>query len=145
MGILCKERHVDMWWLYPNRSNSELEWEHFSKTQKYWIAHNFFNSDHNMGILDLISIVLMSRSPTGEEFFSNLSYPILTTVQNDEKLHIFWFHFFSHPFYMGIICKERYIQMRLMYLNRSNRKLEWEHFSKTQRYCIANNFFIYGS
>ena len=30
-----------------------------SKTQKYWIAHNFFNFDCNIGMLHLISIVLM--------------------------------------------------------------------------------------
>ena len=30
-----------------------------SKTQKYWIAHNLFNFDCNIGMLHLISIILM--------------------------------------------------------------------------------------
>ena len=59
-----------------------------SKTQKYWIAHNFFNFDCNIGMLHLISIVLM-RGIQVKKNFSNLSYPVLTTIQNDEKLHIF--------------------------------------------------------
>ena len=45
-----------------------------SKTQKYWIAHNFFNFDRNIGLLHLVS----------KKNFSNWSYPVLTTIQNDE-------------------------------------------------------------
>ena len=74
--------------------------------------------------------MILIRAIQLKKNFSNLSYPVPTTFQNDEKLHIFWFHFFSHPFYMGILCKERHIQMRLMYLNRSNRKLKWENSVK---------------
>ena len=59
-----------------------------SKTQKYSIAHNFFNFDRNIGMLHLISIVLM-RGIQLKKNFSNWSYPVLTTTQNDEKLHIF--------------------------------------------------------
>ena len=65
-----------------------------SKTQKYWIAHNF-NFDCNIGNmamlqskLHLILIVLM-RGIQVKKNFSNLSYPVLTTTQNNEKLHIF--------------------------------------------------------
>ena len=99
-----------------------------SKTQKYWTAHNFFNFDSNIGMLHLVSIVLM-RGIQVKKNFSNLSYPVLTTIQNDENLH-FLFQFFSHPFYMSTLCMERHVQIRWMYLNRSHRKLEWEHAVK---------------
>ena len=59
-----------------------------SKTQKYSIAHNFFSFDRNIGMLHLVSIVLM-RGIQLKKNFSNWSYPVLTTTQNDEKLHIF--------------------------------------------------------
>ena len=59
-----------------------------SKTQKYWIAHNFFNFDCNIGMSHLISIMFM-RGIQVEKNFSNLNYPVLTTTQKDEKLHIF--------------------------------------------------------
>ena len=60
-----------------------------SKTQKYSIAHNFFNFDRNIGMLHLVSIILM-RGIQLKKNFSNWSYPVLTTTQNDEKLHIFY-------------------------------------------------------
>ena len=59
-----------------------------SKTKKYWIAHNFFNFDRNIGMLFLILIVLM-RGMQLKKNFSNLSYPVVTTTQNVDKLHIF--------------------------------------------------------
>ena len=59
-----------------------------SKTQKYWIAHNFFNFDRNIAMLHLILIVLM-RGMQLKKNFSNLRYPVLTTTQNDDKLDIF--------------------------------------------------------
>ena len=65
-----------------------------SKTQKYLIAHNFFNFDHNIGMLHLKMIVLMRESQLNKNF-GNLSYPLLTTIQNDEKLHIFDSNSFS--------------------------------------------------
>ena len=55
-----------------------------SKTQKYSIAHNFFNFDCNIGMLHLKSIVLM-RGIQLNKNFSNLSSPVLTTTQNDKK------------------------------------------------------------
>ena len=66
----------------------KIEMRTCSKTQKYWIAHNFFNFDRNIGMLHLISIILMRGIQLKN--FSNLSYPVLTTTQNDEKLHIFY-------------------------------------------------------
>ena len=39
-------------------------------------------------MLHLVSIVLM-RGIQVKKNFSNLRYPVLTTTQNDEKLHIF--------------------------------------------------------
>ena len=41
-----------------------------SKTQKYWIAHNCFNFDRNIGMLHLVSIVLM-RGIQVKKNFSN--------------------------------------------------------------------------
>ena len=58
-----------------------------SKAQKYWIAHNFFNFDRNIGMLHLISIALM-REIQLKKNFSNLNCQGLTTTQNDEKLPI---------------------------------------------------------
>ena len=103
-----------------------------SKTQKYWIAHNFFNFDRNIGMLHLILIVLM-RGIQLKKNFSNLSYPVLTTSHNYSKwwqITHFCFQFFSYPFYMAILSMERHIQMSWMYLKRSNRKLKWEHAVK---------------
>ena len=82
-----------------------------SKTWKYLIAHNFFNFDHNIGMLHLKMIVLM-RGIQLNKNFSHSSYPVLTTIQNDKKFHIFEFKFSSHPFYMGISYMKRHVQMR---------------------------------
>ena len=53
-----------------------------SITQKLLIAHNFFNCNCNIGMLHLKILVLMR----GIKLNKN---PVLTTTQNDEKLHIF--------------------------------------------------------
>ena len=59
-----------------------------NKTQKYSIAHNFFNFDRNIGMLHLKMIILIRGIQLNKNFW-NLSYPVLTTTQNDKKLHIF--------------------------------------------------------
>ena len=59
-----------------------------NRTQKYSNAHNFLNFDSNIGMLHLKMIVLM-RGIQLNKYFSNLSYPVLTTTQNNKKLHIF--------------------------------------------------------
>ena len=58
-----------------------------NKTQKYSIAHNFLNFDCNIGMLHLKSIVL-KRGIHLNKNISHLTYPVLTTTQNDKKLHI---------------------------------------------------------
>ena len=58
-----------------------------SKTQKYSIAHNFFNFYHNIGMLHL-KLIVLKRGIQLTKHFSHLTYPVLTTTQNDEKLHI---------------------------------------------------------
>ena len=73
-----------------------------SKTQKYSIAHNFFNFDHNIGMLHLKSIVLKRGIHLNKNIL-HLTYPVLTTTQNDEKIAHCGFQFFSHHFYMGIL------------------------------------------
>ena len=40
-----------------------------SKTQKYWIAHNFFNFDHNNRHVAPHFDRIDERNPTEEEFF----------------------------------------------------------------------------
>ena len=67
----------------------KIEMRICSKTQKYSIAHNFFSFDRNIGMLHLVLIILM-RGIQLKKNFSNWSYPVLTTTQNDEKLHIFY-------------------------------------------------------
>ena len=47
-----------------------------SKTQKYWIADNFFNFDCNIGMLQVKILILMSGIQLNNNF-SNLSYPVL--------------------------------------------------------------------
>ena len=49
---------------------------------------NFFNFDHNIGMLHFKTIVL-KRGIQLDKNFLNLSNPVLTTTQNDKKLHIF--------------------------------------------------------
>ena len=46
-----------------------------SKTQKYSIAHNFFNFDRNIGMLHLVSIILMRG----------------IQLKKNKELHILWF------------------------------------------------------
>ena len=129
VGTLCMERHVQMRWMYLNRSHRKLEWEQCSKTQKYSIAHNFFSFVRNIGMLHLVSIVLM-RGIQLKKNFSNWSYPVLTTTQNDEKLHIFYFDSLVILSMWAHYAWRVHVQMRWMYLNRSHRKLEWEHAVK---------------
>ena len=58
-----------------------------SKTQKYSIAHNFLNFDHNIDMLHL-KLIVLKRGIQLNKNFSHLTYPVLTTTQNDEKMHI---------------------------------------------------------
>ena len=58
-----------------------------SKPQKYSIAHNFFNFDHNIGMLHL-KLIVLKRGIQLNKNFPYLTYPVLTTTQNNEKLHI---------------------------------------------------------
>ena len=126
--------------MYLNRSHRKLEWEQAVKLQKYEITHNFFNFDRNIGMLHFKTIVLM-RGIQLNKNFSNLSNPVLTATQNEKKIAHFLFQFFGHPFYMGILYMKGHVLMRLMYLNRSHRKLEWEQAVKLQKYEITHNFF----
>ena len=100
-----------------------------SKTQKYSIAHNFFSFVRNIGMLHLVSIVLM-RGIQLKKNFSNWSYPVLTTTQNDEKLHIFYFDS------LVILSMWAHYAWRDMYRwgeciwTGVIQKLEWEHAVK---------------
>ena len=58
-----------------------------SKSQKYSIAHNFFNFDHNIGMLHL-KLIVLKRGIQLNKNILHLTYPVLTTTQNDKKLHI---------------------------------------------------------
>ena len=100
-----------------------------SKTQKYWIAHNFFNFDHNNRHVAPHFDCIDESNPTEEEFFK-FELPSSHNYSKWWQITHFWFQFFSHPFYMAILCMERHIQMNWMYLNRSNRKLKWKHAVK---------------
>ena len=77
-----------------------------SKTQKYSITHNFLNFDHNIGMFTskwsywweefnqirvfeiLVTQFLQLLKMKKNKNFWNLSYSVLTTTQNGEKLHI---------------------------------------------------------
>ena len=80
--------------------------------------------------IGLVCAIHVMRGIQLNKNFSHVSYPVLTTTQNDEKFSHFWFQFFRHPFYMGISYMKRHVQMRWMYLNMSYRTLEWEHVVK---------------
>ena len=84
MGILHTKEYVLMRLMCLNRSHRKLEWEHAVKLWKYEITHNFFNIDHNIGMLHLKMILLMKGIQLNKNF-SNLSNPVLTTTQNDKK------------------------------------------------------------
>ena len=60
----------NVWWMYLNRSYRKLEWEHAIK-------------------LRIIQLLITSLIFQLNKNFSHLSYTVLTTIQNDEKLHIF--------------------------------------------------------
>ena len=87
MAILCMERHVQMSWMYLKRSNRKLKWEHAVKLRNIGLLITSLILIITIGMLHLISIVLM-RGIQLKKNFPNLSYPVLTT-QNDDKLHIF--------------------------------------------------------
>ena len=59
-----------------------------SKTPKILDYSNFFNFDHNTGMLHL-KMIVFKRGIQLNKNFSNLSNPVLTTTQNEKKLHIF--------------------------------------------------------
>ena len=111
-----------------------------NKTQKYLIAHNFFNFDHNIGMLHLKMIILMRGIQLNKNFW-NFSYPDLTTTQNDKKLHIFDFN------YLVILSIWTYHTWRDMYrwhecnwtqiVENCNENMPY----RTQKYLIAHNFF----
>ena len=110
-----------------------------SKTQKYSIAHHFFNFDRNTGVLHL-KLIVLKRGIQLNKNVLHLTYPVLTTTQNDIKIAHFGFQFFSHHFYMGILYMEIWVQMRWLYLNRPL-KIGMRTCIKTQKYSIAHNFF----
>ena len=97
-----------------------------SKIQKYWIAHNFFNIDHNNRHVAPHFDHIDERNPTEEDFFK-FELPSFHNYSKWWQITHFYFQFFSHPFYIGILCMERHARMSWMYLKRNNRKLKWEH------------------
>ena len=118
-----------MSWMYLKRNNRKLKWEHAVKLRNIGLFITSLILIITIYMLHLISIVLM-RGIQLKKNFSNLSYPVLTTSHYCSKwwqITHFCFQFFSHNFYMAILCMERHIQMSWMYLKMSNRKLKWEH------------------
>ena len=61
--------------------NKQQNWEIFDCSQLLYF-------DHNIGMLHRIMTVLLRGIQQNKNFW-NMSYPVLTTTQNDEKLHIF--------------------------------------------------------
>ena len=59
-----------------------------NKTQRYLIVHNFFDFDRKICILHLIMNEFLREIQLNKNLW-NLSYPVLTTTQSDEKFHIF--------------------------------------------------------
>ena len=100
-----------------------------SKTQKYSIAHNLFNFDRTIGMLHL-KLIILKRGIQLNKNFSHLTYPVLTTTQNDEKLHIL------DSNSLVIISIWAYCTWRDGYrwdkciLNRRFRKMKWEYAVK---------------
>ena len=80
-------------------------------------------------MLHLVSIILM-RGIQLKKNFSNWSYPVLTTTQNDEKLHIFYFDSLVILSIWAHYAWRDMYRWGEWYLNRSHRKLEWEHAVK---------------
>ena len=107
MGILYMKGHVLMRWMYLNRNHRKLEWEHAVKLQKYWISHNFFNFDHNIGMLHLKMILLM-RGIQLNKNFSNMSYPVPGLIWSAFKKHMCFFVLFFHHrcFFLAEIFKK---------------------------------------
>ena len=60
----------------------------YSKIEKFRIVLNFFNFDCNKGML-LLTLIVFMRAIQLKKHLSNLSYPVLTSTHNDEKLHFF--------------------------------------------------------
>ena len=58
---------------------------------KCLIVHNFFDSNDNIDMLHLKILVSMTEIQLNKNF-GNLSYPVLTTTQYNEKLHILYFN-----------------------------------------------------
>ena len=123
------ERHVQMSWMYLKRHNRKLKWEHAVKFRNIGMLITSLILIITKGMLHLISIVLM-RGIQLKKNFSNLSYPVLTTTQNDDKLHIFDSNSLVILSIWPYYAWRDIVQMSWMYLKRSNRKLKWEHAVK---------------
>ena len=63
-------------------------------------------------MLHIKMMIVLMRGIKLNKNFSNLSYPVLTTSQNDKKIAHFGFQFFSDPFYIGILYMKSYVLMR---------------------------------
>ena len=50
------------------QESSKIEMGTCTINQKYWIAHNFFNFVHNIGMLHIISIILMRGIQLNKNF-----------------------------------------------------------------------------
>ena len=55
-----------------------------SKTQKYWIAHNFFNFNHNIAMLHVKILILISGIELNNNFFK------FELPSSHKELHILW-------------------------------------------------------
>ena len=82
----------------------------YSKTQKYSIAHNFFNVDHNTGMLHFKMIVLM-RGIQLNKNCSHLSYPFSQKLNIMKLLFSFPNEIFSPKPVFGslFICSFKFL------------------------------------
>ena len=141
MGILYMKRWVQMRWMYLNRRFIKLEWEHAVKLRNIQLLITCLIFDRTIGMLHL-KLIILKRGIQLNKNFSHLTYPALTITQNDEKLHILDSNSLVIIFYIGILYMKRWVQMRLMYLNRSFRKLEWEYAVKLRNIQLLITFLI---
>ena len=118
-----------------------MEWEHSVKLRNIGLLITSLFLIYNIGILHLILIVLMREIQLKKIFFK-FELPSSHNYSKQSKITHIWFKFFSHPFHMGILCMERHVHVRWMYLNRSIRKLEWQHSVKLRNIALLITSFV---
>ena len=142
-------RKLELLWSIPLFKMIDLRWNMpmlRSKLKKLWAIEYFWVLLHvvklrniQLLITSLILIITWACCTSNRLYWweeSNWIRIFTFDLPSSHNYSKWWkiahygFQFFSHHFYMLILYMKRWVQMWWIYLNRSVRKLEWEHAVK---------------